>query len=68
MIREKIGENDFTKHGVTAMYPKEGTSSGGDSSEVPTCSEEERKLTWMRDTRTRLFMQMELMACKDKSD
>ena len=36
----------FTEHGVTAMSPEEGTSSGGKDIDVPICSEQERKLTW----------------------
>ena len=58
----------FTEHGITTMNPEEGTCSGGKSVGVPICSEEQRKLTWMRDTRIRLFMQMELMACRDESN
>ena len=32
------------------------------------CSEEERKMVWMRETRIKIFMQMELEACWDELD
>ena len=68
LVREKFDENDFIEHGVTAMNPEDGTRSGGKGINAPICLKEERKLTWMRDTRTGLFVQMELMACRDESD
>ena len=43
----------------------EGTISGND---VPNCSEEERKVTRMRETSFTLFMQMELEACRNELD
>ena len=59
----------FTEHdGVIAMNPEEGTSSGGKGIDVSICLEEERKLIWMRDTKTRLLMQMKLMVCREESD
>ena len=30
------------------------------------CSEEERKMVWMREVRIRLFLQMQLEACRDE--
>ena len=45
----------FTNHGVTVMRPEEGTIFGGKGIDVSICSDEERKLTWMRDTWLRLF-------------
>ena len=59
-------KNTFTDQGTTALNPEEGTSSGGQGVKVPIHSEEERKLTWMYDTRIGSFMQMELMAFKDE--
>ena len=41
------------------MNPEE-TVSGDD---VHNCSEGEQKMAWMRETRIRIFMQMELKAC-----
>ena len=55
----------FIEHEVTAMNPKEGTSSGGKGVEVSICSEKEMKMIWMHDTRIRLFMQMKLMALQE---
>ena len=42
---------------------REETISGNDTH---CCSEEERKIMWIRETRIILFMQMELEACKNK--
>ena len=50
------------------MNPEEGTSSGGNGFDVHICSEEERRMPWMRDTKIRLFMQMEVVACRDEPD
>ena len=35
---------------------------------IDVCPEEERKMVWMRETRTMLFMQMELAACRNELD
>ena len=56
----------FTKHGVAIINTEEEASSGGKGIGVPIRSEEERKLTWMCETRVRLFMQMELVAYRDE--
>ena len=58
----------FTDHGVTAINPEKGTSSGGKGIDGCSCSEKENKLTWMHDTRITLFMEMELMACRHELD
>ena len=59
----------FTKHGVAARNPEEGTSYGGKVIDAFICAENEMKLTWMRDTRISLFIQIELiMVCRDESD
>ena len=42
------------------MNPEEESISGDD---VHYWSEEDRKMVWMRETRIRTFMQMELEAC-----
>ena len=47
------------------MNPEEGTSSYSKDFGGSVCSLEEKKLTWMRKTRIRLFMRMQLMACRD---
>ena len=36
--------------------------------DVPNCSEEERKMVYMPETRIRLFMRMELEACRNELD
>ena len=54
--------NFFIEQGENATNP-EGTNSGND---VHCCSEEERKIMWMRETRIRLFMQMKLEACRNE--
>ena len=46
----------------------EGIHSGNKGTDVSICSEEERKLSCMGDTRIRRFMQMELEACMDEMD
>ena len=57
-----------TEHEVIAMIPEKGTNSdkGFDGF---VCLEEERiykeKLTWMRDRRIRLLMQMEPLASRE---
>ena len=50
------------------MIPNESTNSGGKGLGGSICSEEETKLNWMRDTRIRLFMQMELLGSRDELD
>ena len=54
--------NFFSEQGENAMNP-EGTISG-----IDVYSEEARKLSWMRETRIRLFIQRELCACRDEID
>ena len=46
------------------MNPEEGIA----GNDVPNHSEERRKMTWMREMRIRLFMQMELEASRCKFD
>ena len=58
----------LNEHGVTVINLEEGTSSGGEHVDTPLCLDEERELTWMRDTKIMLLLQMELMACRDDSD
>ena len=48
------------------MNPKEGTRSGSKNFDGSNYSLQERKRTWMRKTRIRLFMQMELIAGRDE--
>ena len=55
---------DLIEEGVNAMNPKGTTSENKDSLIY---SEEELKLSWMRETRIRTFMQMELETCRDES-
>ena len=66
LAKEDFYEMTFPEHGVT-MDPEEGKISG-DKGHVPFCSKEEMQLTWMRDTRIRLFMKMELMSCMNELD
>ena len=54
--------NFFIEQGENAINSK-GIISGTD-----VCSEEEGKMTWMRETRIRISMQMELKACRDELD
>ena len=54
--------NLFVEQGGNAMNPK-GTIPGTD-----VCSDEERKIAWMQETRIRIFMHMELKACWDELD
>ena len=54
--------NFFIEQGENAMNSK-GTIPGTD-----VCSEEEQKRAWMRETRIKTFMQMELEACRDELD
>ena len=62
----------FIEHEVTAMIPEEGKSSGDKGFYGFVGSEEDMiykgKLTWMRDTRIRLFIKMELLECRDELD
>ena len=58
-----IVQSDSGPKGVTAMDPDE-TNYGKKGIDVSICSEEERKMSWMRETKIRLFMQMELDACR----
>ena len=51
--------NFFIEQGENAMNP-EGAISG-----IDVYSEEARKLSWTRVTRIRLFMKMELEACRN---
>ena len=46
------------------MY-SEKSISGND---VHYCSQKKRKMAWMRETRIRTFMQLELKACLDEID
>ena len=66
MIEQSVKMN-FDKQGVNAMNP-EGTYSGNKGIDVPICSEEERKLSWMRKTKIRLVMQRELEVCGGEFD
>ena len=59
-------EITFTEDEIIATIPEEGTSSGYEGFYDSVCSEEEMKLTWMHDTRIRMFMHMELLACRDE--
>ena len=54
----------FVEQGKNAMN-SEGTISGND---VNYCSEEERKMMWMRETRIRTFTQIELKSYRDELD
>ena len=69
-MKEEFGENNFpfTENGVTMMIPEKVIKFGGMGFGVSICSEKERKLAWMRDTMFRLFMQMELLTCRDELD
>ena len=55
---------NFSEQGDNAMNPRE-TISGND---VHYCSQREKKMTWTHETRIRLFMQMELEACRNELD
>ena len=59
-------KTNLTEHGATAMNPPKGRSSITKSIEVPNCSNEEYKLTRMRETKSRVLMQRQLMACGDE--
>ena len=61
-------KTNFTEHGATTMNPPKGRSSISKSVEVPNRSKEERKLTRMRETKSRVLMQRELMVCRDEFD
>ena len=62
---EKISiKMNFSEQGESAVNPEE-TISGND---IHYCSEREKKMTWMHETRIRLFMQMELEACRNELD
>ena len=54
--------NFFIEQDENAMNPK------GKIPGTNICSEEERKMAWMRETTIRTFMQMELKACRDELD
>ena len=58
----KLVKMNFTKQSVTAIN-SERPNSGNKGIDVSICSEEERKLSWMGELRTRLFMQMGAEAC-----
>ena len=53
---------NFFEQGENAMNPK-GTISGTD---VHYCSEEDKKMTFMREKRIKLFMLMELENCRNE--
>ena len=55
---------NFAKQGKNVTNPEGGFVNKG--SDVPICSEEEWKLSWMRKTRIVIFMKMELEACRDE--
>ena len=55
---------DFAKQDKNAMNP-EGTISANKGIGIHICSEEEWKLSWMRETRIRCFMQMKLDASRN---
>ena len=63
-MRELSVKINLAEQAENAMNP-EGTIFGND---VPNCSEEERKVTWMRETRVKLFVQMGLEACRFELD
>ena len=60
---------NFFEQGENAMNP-EGSIYGNDihSLFMFTIVQEERKMTWIRETRIRLFMQMELEVCRNELD
>ena len=58
---------NFTEHGITSMN-REETNSGSERIDAPISLEGKRKLSWMQDTRVRLFIQMKLLACRDELD
>ena len=63
--REKtIGQTqiNFFGQGENAMNSEGGIS--GDN--VYYCSEEDRKMAWMREKRIKLFMRMELDSCRNE--
>ena len=68
MMRYGFCENNVHRIWGNRMNPNERASSGGKGIDVPICSEKERKLAWMNDTRIRLFMQREVMSCRDELD
>ena len=59
-----VKKNFFVVQSENAMKP-EGTISGND---VYYCSEEERKVSWMSETRITISVQAELKACRDELD
>ena len=62
-VRElSVEMNLFTELYQKTMNPKR-TASGTD-----VCSEEKRKMAWMQEAKTRIFMQVELKACRDELD
>ena len=56
---------NFFEQSVYAMNPEDESISRDD---VQYWSEEVRKMAWMRETRIRTFMQMELETCWDELD
>ena len=61
-------KTSFTESDVVSAMNPEGTYSGKKDIDVSICSGEKRKLSWVRETRTRLFMRMKLLACIDELD
>ena len=63
-MREKpsVKQRNFFEQGENAMNPEE-TISGDD---ILYCSEEDRKMAWMREKRIDLFMLMELDNCRNE--
>ena len=55
---------NFFEQSEYTMYSEEFIS--GD--DVHYCSEEEGKMTWMRETRIRIYMPIEFKACLDEVD
>ena len=63
-MRLSAKRNFFVEQDENATNP-EGSTSGND---VLNCSEEERKMLCRREANIRVFMQMELEACRNELD